>query len=185
MFPKWIYKGNFGNSQRVNIYFGYINSPRGSLEYRNAPQDRLSMFVPLAAAAERVSLQDRMQGLLPSHPIQNPAAWKREVQMLLAAHTECLHLAPQFIPAGTPRSAASLWEASEHRETNTARAFCCFTSSGTNLHWVIKCALCRIITSPFRCAWNKSLFLFSFNPKISFQNALGYLKRKKKPKTCF
>lgn len=143
------------------------------------------MFVPLAAAAERVSLQDRMQGLLPSHPVQNPAAWKREVQMLLAAHAECLHLAPQFIPAGTPRSAASLWEASEHRETNTARAFCCFTSSGTNLHWVIKCALCRIITSPFRCAWNKSLFLFSFNPKISFQNALGYLKRKKKPKTCF
>lgn len=104
-FPKWIYKGNFGNSQRVNIYFGSINLPEVSLEHRNAPQDCLSMFVPLATAAERVSPWDRMRGFLPSCPIQNPAVW-----MLSAAHAKCLHLAPWFIPAGTPCSAISLWE---------------------------------------------------------------------------
>lgn len=117
-FPKWIYKGNFGNSQRVNIYFGYINPPEVSLERRNAPQDCLSVFVPLAAAAERVSLRDRMQGFPPSCPVQNPAVRMREV---LAAHAECLHLALWFVPAGTPCSAISLWEAQRTgKETNTA-----------------------------------------------------------------
>lgn len=107
-FPKWIYKGNFGKRQRVNVYFGYINPPEVSLEYRNAPQGCLSVFVSLAAAAEWVSLQDGMQGLLPSCPVQNPAVWIREAQMPLAAHAECLHLAPWVIPAGTPGSATSL-----------------------------------------------------------------------------
>lgn len=127
-FQKWIYKGNFGNSQRVNIYFGYVSSPEVSLAYRNAPQGCLSVFVPLAAAAERVSLQDQMQGFLPSCPVPNPAVWGRAVRMLLAAHAKRLRLAPRFIPAGTPCSATSLWEASEDRERNTSHSFCCFTS---------------------------------------------------------
>lgn len=118
-------------------------------------------------------------------PYRTPRWLGREVRMLLAAHAECLHLAPWFIPAGTPRSATSLWEGSEHRERNTSHTFRCFTSPGTSPDLVTKCALCRIITSPFRCSWIKSLFFFSFEPKISFQNALGYLKRRKEPKTCF
>lgn len=76
-FPKWIYKGNFGNNQRVHIYFGHINPPEVSLVYRNAAQDSLSMFVSLAAAAKQVSLQHRTQGFLWSCPIQNtPLAGK-------------------------------------------------------------------------------------------------------------
>lgn len=75
-FPKWIYKGNFGNNQRVHIYFGHINPPEVSLVYRNAAQDSLSMFVSLAAAAKQVSLQHRTQGFLWSCPVQNPAGWE-------------------------------------------------------------------------------------------------------------